>query len=94
MGWALYCSFALTTAVFVHLRTIRVDEPVPVAAEGEPTSRIDIRGTIESIRAVPGLMMPAVRVRQHGVHRRRAHRRQGGALLGKASRSYGNLALA
>jgi DHA3 family multidrug efflux protein-like MFS transporter len=57
MGWALYGALALNAAALAHLLRIRVDEdaPAPVADGGSP--RVDIRGAIESIRAVPGLRM-------------------------------------
>ncbi len=57
MGWALYGATALTLVALVHLRTITVDEPEP---EGDPTGagpRIDVRGALEAIRAVPGLKL-------------------------------------
>jgi len=57
MGWALYISVALTTASLVHLLTIHIEEPAPSPGEGESTSRIDVRGALEAIRAVPGLSM-------------------------------------
>jgi MFS transporter, DHA3 family, multidrug efflux protein len=57
MGWALSGSVVLTAVVLAHLLTIRIDEPVPQATEGDSTARIDIRGALEAIRAVPGLLM-------------------------------------
>jgi MFS transporter, DHA3 family, multidrug efflux protein len=56
MGWALYGSLALTIGALIHLAGITVDEPEP-----DPSMtggrRIDIRGAIDAIRAVPGLAM-------------------------------------
>jgi DHA3 family multidrug efflux protein-like MFS transporter len=65
MGWAYYGSAALTVAALVHLRTIRFDEPTPGVQEvGDPavaaetgSSRVDLRGALDAIRAVPGLRM-------------------------------------
>jgi len=56
MGWALYGTLALTVVVLVHLRTIRFAEPPPnEEAAGSSASRVDLRGAVEAIRAVPGL---------------------------------------
>ena len=57
MGWAFYLSVILTIAALVHLRRIHVEEPEPVPAADGSSSRIDVRGALESIRAVPGLML-------------------------------------
>ncbi|MGH9039183.1 MAG: MFS transporter [Acidimicrobiia bacterium] len=57
MGWALYVSLALTVASLVRLLAIRFAEPVPTATEDQVGPRIDIRGAVEAIRAVPGLSM-------------------------------------
>jgi MFS transporter, DHA3 family, multidrug efflux protein len=59
MGWAYYGSLALTVVGLLHLRTIAIDEPEPEApAEGEPNpARVDVRGALEAIHAVPGLLM-------------------------------------
>ena len=56
MGWALYLAVALTLVALVHLLPIRIPEaaPEPVA---EGSARIDVRGAMEAIRAVPGLSM-------------------------------------
>ncbi len=59
MGWAYVGSLALTVAALLHLRTIVIDEPEP---EPDPDStekapRVDVRGALEAIRAVPGLGM-------------------------------------
>jgi len=56
---ALLFAIGLTVLVFVHLLFVRVDEPEPGAggdagAAKEPR-RVDIRGTIRVIGAVPGL---------------------------------------
>jgi DHA3 family multidrug efflux protein-like MFS transporter len=55
MGWALYGAAALTVAALVHLRSIRIPEPEVAAADS--AARLDVRGAIEAIRAVPGLGM-------------------------------------
>lgn len=56
MGWALYGGVAPVGAAFVHLRTIHIDEPEPVPSD-DGASRVDIRGALEAINAVPGLLM-------------------------------------
>lgn len=57
MGWALGISVVLTFTTLIHLRSITVEEPVPVPAEGDPTGHVDIKGALEAIHAVPGLLM-------------------------------------
>ena len=59
MGWAYYGSLALTIGALVHLRTIHIDEPEPAPLEEgeERPSHVDIRGALEAIHAVPGLML-------------------------------------
>jgi MFS transporter, DHA3 family, multidrug efflux protein len=57
MGWAYVFALALTAVALVHLGTIRFAEPTPApSADGSP-HRVDVRGAIEAIRAVPGLKM-------------------------------------
>ena len=56
MGWALYGSLALTVIALADLVRIRFPEPTPEATS-DGGSRIDLRGAIEAIRAVPGLWM-------------------------------------
>ncbi len=57
MGWAFYLALALTVGSLVHLRRIHVPEPEPVPAADGSGSGIDIRGALEAINAVPGLML-------------------------------------
>jgi MFS transporter, DHA3 family, multidrug efflux protein len=71
MGWAYYGALALTAGALIHLRTIRFDEPAPEArdatvvgvgadsgdVEAGSAGRVDLRGAIDAIRAVPGLRM-------------------------------------
>jgi DHA3 family multidrug efflux protein-like MFS transporter len=57
MGWALYLALGLTAATFVHLGTIRIEEPEPEPAADDQRSHVDVRGALEAIRAVPGLGM-------------------------------------
>jgi MFS transporter, DHA3 family, multidrug efflux protein len=59
MGWAYYGSLALTVAAMVHLRTITIDEPAPdtTTADAGGTAHVDIRGALDAIMAVPGLLM-------------------------------------
>jgi DHA3 family multidrug efflux protein-like MFS transporter len=56
MGWAIYGSLALTVVALTDLVHLRVPEPAPDRS-GSDGARIDIRGAIEAIRAVPGLWM-------------------------------------
>jgi DHA3 family multidrug efflux protein-like MFS transporter len=53
-------ALALTAIVFVHLLTVRLDETPAASPAGEPEApkephRVDLRGTIAVIAAVPGL---------------------------------------
>ena len=57
MGWALYGTVALTIAALVHLGTIHIDEEQPASSEDGNASRVDIRGALDAIKAVPGLGM-------------------------------------
>jgi MFS transporter, DHA3 family, multidrug efflux protein len=54
MGWAIGISLTLTALTFLHLFTFKIPEDAPAKREvGE--SAIDLRGALESIKAVPGL---------------------------------------
>ena len=59
MGWAYYASLGLTVGALAHVARIRIDEPTPdLAAAGvDQAWRVDVRGALEAIRAVPGLGM-------------------------------------
>ncbi len=57
MGWALYGSVALTVACLLHLQTIHIEEPEPERIAGESVPKVDIRGALDAIHAVPGLAM-------------------------------------
>ena len=57
MGWAYAGSLVLTVVALAHLLTIRVPEPPPTGGHRPGAGRIDVRGAIEAIRAVPGLAM-------------------------------------
>lgn len=57
MGWALYASVALTIGALVHLHRIHFAEPDPAPTADGGSARIDIKGALEAIRAVDGLMM-------------------------------------
>ncbi len=57
MGWALYGALALTVVALIHLVGIDVPEPAPTAGDDGARPRVDIRGALEAIRAVPGLWM-------------------------------------
>jgi MFS transporter, DHA3 family, multidrug efflux protein len=54
MGWAIGISCTLTALTFLHLFTFKIPEDAP-AKRQEGESGVDLRGAIESIRAVPGL---------------------------------------
>lgn len=57
MYLTLIVALAATIIAFVHLALIHIDEGRPVPVEGQPSEpkRVDIRGTILVISAVPGL---------------------------------------
>ena len=55
MGWALYGSVALTVVCLLHLQTIHIEEPEPERTEGEVVPKVDVRGALDAIHAVPGL---------------------------------------
>jgi DHA3 family multidrug efflux protein-like MFS transporter len=57
MGAAYGIGCALTVATLLHLRTIAIDEPVPVPAGDATPGHVDIRGALDAIRGVPGLML-------------------------------------
>jgi len=57
MGWALYGSVALTVVCLLHLQTIHIEEPAPERIAGETVPKVDVRGAVDAIRAVPGLAM-------------------------------------
>jgi DHA3 family multidrug efflux protein-like MFS transporter len=57
MGWAYYGALALTVACLADLLTIRIDEPEPRRAARGRMHLVDVRGAIEAISAVPGLLM-------------------------------------
>jgi DHA3 family multidrug efflux protein-like MFS transporter len=57
MGWAYVVALILTVTALAHLSTITIDEPAPEATgEGSP-KYVDIRGALDAIHAVPGLIM-------------------------------------
>jgi MFS transporter, DHA3 family, multidrug efflux protein len=55
MDWALWISVTLTAVVVVHLLTINFPEKSPHPTEEKP-KKMDIKGTIAAITAVPGLI--------------------------------------
>jgi MFS transporter, DHA3 family, multidrug efflux protein len=57
MGWAYYLTLALTVAAFLHIVTVRFDEPEPARAAGGRPRFVEIAPALEAIRAVPGLGM-------------------------------------
>ena len=54
MAAALAFALVLTSLALLHLLFVRVDEPAPAAEAGAP-KRVDLRGTIRVVAAVPGL---------------------------------------
>ena len=57
MGWALYGSVALTVVALLHLQTIHFEEPEPERTDGVAVPKVDVRGALDAIHAVPGLGM-------------------------------------
>ena len=59
MGWAYYGASALNVFALLHLRSITIDEPEPEPADPDVPrpSHVDVRGALEAINAVPGLML-------------------------------------
>jgi len=57
MGWAYYGALALTVACVVDLLTIRIGEPEPEPSADGGAHLVDIRGALDAIAAVPGLLM-------------------------------------
>jgi DHA3 family multidrug efflux protein-like MFS transporter len=57
MGWALGISVVLTYAALLHLQTIHIEEPAPKVSADGIVPKVDVRGAMEAIAAVPGLRM-------------------------------------
>ncbi len=55
MTATLILAMGLSALVFLHLTSVRLDEPEPEAGTSETPKRVDLRGTIAIIAAVPGL---------------------------------------
>jgi DHA3 family multidrug efflux protein-like MFS transporter len=55
MGWSLAISVVLCVAAILHLLTISVEEKTSEAHEDQP-KKVDLKGTIKVILAVPGLI--------------------------------------
>jgi DHA3 family multidrug efflux protein-like MFS transporter len=55
MRWTLLFALAMTVPVFLHLLLVRFEEPRIEAHHDQPR-RVDIRGTIRIVAAVPGLL--------------------------------------
>lgn len=51
----LVFALALTALCFAHLATVRVDDPVPDAEASGEKGRVDLKGTVGVVAAVPGL---------------------------------------
>src|SRR5688500_8668962 len=58
VGWVDHGAPAPTNGALLLLQANEIDEPEPEpAADGERRPHVDIRGALEAIAAVPGLMM-------------------------------------
>ncbi|RZI98280.1 MAG: MFS transporter [Brevundimonas sp.] len=55
MTATLAFAVGLTALVFVHMRFVRIDEPAPGSETTGERGRVDLRGTVKVIGAVPGL---------------------------------------
>lgn len=55
MRGVLIFALALTAVAFVHLLMLRLDEPAPAAETSGAKAKMDVRGTVRVIAAVPGL---------------------------------------
>ena len=51
----LALAIGFTALAFLHLLTVRVDDPEPVSSEPDGHSKVDLKGTIRVVGAVPGL---------------------------------------
>jgi DHA3 family multidrug efflux protein-like MFS transporter len=52
---ALLFALGLTTVAFLHLLTVRLEEPEPASSASEKAKGIDLRGTMRVVAGVPGL---------------------------------------
>jgi DHA3 family multidrug efflux protein-like MFS transporter len=55
METTLMVGMGLTVLALAHLASVRLDEPAPTAETGDERKRVDLRGTIAVVAAVPGL---------------------------------------
>jgi len=56
MGWTLIIGVTAVALAFVHLLTLRIDEPEVVGSGEAPTGWVDIRGGWRAVRAADGLL--------------------------------------
>jgi DHA3 family multidrug efflux protein-like MFS transporter len=56
MGWSYLIALALMAIALVDLVAIRFAEPTPEAVAGGRQPMVDVRGALEAVRAVPGLL--------------------------------------
>ncbi|HLT66962.1 MAG TPA: MFS transporter [Microbacterium sp.] len=56
MGWTLIIGITAVALAFVHLLTLRIDEPEVVGSGEAPTGWVDIRGGWRAVRAPDGLL--------------------------------------
>lgn len=57
MGWSLAISVVITVAGLAHLHAIRFAEPEPDRTADHRFPRVDLRGAVDAIHAVPGLWL-------------------------------------
>ena len=57
MGWAYYAALALTVYALIDLVAIHIPEPDVVPDPDQRGGHVDVRGALQAIAAVPGLMM-------------------------------------
>src|SRR5690606_2295999 len=57
MGWTLIIGVTAVALAFVHLLTLRIDEPEVVGSGEAPTGWVDIRGGWRAVRAADGVLV-------------------------------------
>src|SRR3546814_7205420 len=51
----LVLAIGFTALVFLHLLTVRIDDPEPASSAPDGRKEVDLKGTIRVVAAVPGL---------------------------------------
>ena len=57
MGWAYAGALVLTLGALAHLASFTFDEPAPDRSSDPGSRAMDVRGALDAIRSVPGLLM-------------------------------------